>query len=373
MRSEAQEKALRDLNKNIYFGNEPKLKKIYLTDAQFNEDFGNALTWYVNKTETSQRKKWAIEWMQSSGTYTTKQIRAVDEVPASRFRTSPAGALARIYTLSENDSVLKKLHEKIEELISEGLKLQNRAVPIEKTAKPAKQLELSPIACKIATEIECQIDTGTIKTFDVEKFARDLGCTRKIFQEVVVYNGSKLDMVYQLQSALRGDADFVEAYSHIPDALKQSIIDFRLNLHKVRDMLGVDALPKLERRIDTKKMVAELEYMEKGEIAGRKVKSIDPETIIGKQYLLTYNTAYSKLNLFVAATQDGLQVKKSKISNHDESKSQSKTVKDIETIIAILKADKTKRLDLYNAINKASGRQPSAINKDTLLLLAYTL
>jgi len=128
---------------------------------------------------------------------------------------------------------------------------------------------------------------------------------------------------------------------------------------------------KRVKKINVEKVVQKIKFLESSDDLG--LQSIDPKSIIGSKFLLTFNTKTRMLALYYCNEATGFFVKGTTIQNFDVEKSFSKTVRKPEIVLAdLLKSIVQHGIEEKVSFIKSKQKVLTGrINGDTLLLRVH--
>ena len=121
---------------------------------------------------------------------------------------------------------------------------------------------------------------------------------------------------------------------------------------------------------DKQKLVSKIKYRESDPATG--LASINPVSILEKQYLWVFNTKNRKLIRYVAdELNGGLSIKGTTITGFSDQKSQQKTVRKPEMLKGSSKLSRTKIDKLYNEIKTVETGVTGRINEHCILISVF--
>ncbi len=127
--------------------------------------------------------------------------------------------------------------------------------------------------------------------------------------------------------------------------------------------------PRESKKVDTAKVVAGVKYMPRHDPL--QLVSINPKEIIGAKELWIYNPKYRMLGVYKAATDQGLGINSTTLTNFDPEKSVYKTLRKPEISLAeFFKAGKVELRTFLQKLSTTEAKLASRLNESTVLLKA---
>lgn len=179
----------------------------------------------------------------------------------------------------------------------------------------------------------------------------------RIQQIVEAVDSPKSDIKEYFTSYTKGQfAKLVDFYRMLDTDCKKALLATKI-IRKNRK----------KKTISSEKVLKSFKYQKEDKTL--KTVSIDPSRIINSSTLVTFNTKYKRMAVFVAKEGEKLSVKGTSIINYDESKSGMKRVKKSEEAISsILSGTPNSILKTFSKLKNDSTVPTNRINEDTLLL-----
>lgn len=237
--------------------------------------------------------------------------------------------------------------------------------PVDEELKTPKHLEEY---WNIYTSIDALIDAGKVKDGDViqifNKFQPSVRAAKMVqehyTEDLVVWSESKGDRKYN---------KIIKDNKTIYEQICSQINTFVVNLENTK--AAVRRKPRAKKAKPANKLVEKLPYMKADPKMG--ITSIPPESIIGAQTLLVFNSKTRKFGIIKAeANKGGFSVKGATIINIDESKSICKTVRKPEEMLSKLTGSTITRTEkLFKDIKAVETKQKGRMSTDILLLKVF--
>jgi hypothetical protein len=340
-----------------YLGPEPiENQVIENTDSSV---LGSALSWYNYFYETDQMKAWLIEYMVVAQ-FPKETIQKVKSAPGWRSSTT-AGVLAKLllrgWTLPQHsmDFIAKRIADnaKYGQVVrsSNVINLQQRV------QDRAKYL------------------TGGLLDEHIDMFIQDPMYKFSLYDMLTVEKASPAaaNMIREKVTVLLADHDIKEGFQNLSLKEQRSWIAFYkamlldLDRFQINKKTTRAAKPRTVKEKPAEKLVAKVKYMK--EEPTLKLVSVSPHQIIKSQSLWVYNAKYRQLSVYYAATEAGLGVKGTTITNFNETTSVVKKLRKPEvTLQQVLIASKVALRRLMDDIKTTSTSAKGRLNEDSILL-----
>ena len=239
---------------------------------------------------------------------------------------------------------------RIARMMSRGANLPETAVPFfkEKLAEMIKRADDAPTdddtppsggnrttiqqnirnkASDLVGELEGLIDDGVaINGWSAYKYLSENQVSSVVASKIIDRFQPILDELFQVQK--KTDADLIEGYKHLSNKQLKLMIEFYQALiedtEKFARVNKKVKAPRKARPITAEKKLKLFKYSK--ENLTYKVKSINPEKILGATELWTFNTSNRILTVYRASNGDTLNVHRTAIVNFDPKASMSKRI-----------------------------------------------
>jgi hypothetical protein len=326
-----------------------------------------AFNWYNAMVEDTKQKEYLIAYAEKNFPEKISGLKKVDE-----HYCHGVGALARCIMRGAMapKKVLDQLKEKIESLATMHLLPQTSVISVAPTSeKPiitrdSRLMELIGI-------VDGQLDdfgVNSKKSFPDQSMADAL-------LKAGASNGQRLKVHEHFQhdileyNQVLNDVDGVkEYYEGIPKKQIQKVYNWMTG--KPSENLVVSKKPRKPRKKKEKTAEQILKHFScLVEDKKLKLKSIDPESILGAQQLWIFNVKTRKLGVYHALDDTGLGVARKSITNYDEKRSVCKKVrKPAELVPGVVTAGKVALRHILDEIRAVESPLKSRIGDDILLL-----
>jgi hypothetical protein len=365
-RADRRAKLLAGIDK--FMGSEPDPKSIKTP-----MDINRAYNWYHYSCDIKQFVSWIVEFMKNSDRYTPQQIATYKSVPD--YRTSAtAGAIARMVNNGADipyetidwahDSILKTL----------------TYAPVHKNSELVQPRYTVSIADRVKQKTFAIM--GDLEEELDKLFHNDYNSDFKPYEymkknDIKAIHASKIVSHYEplraeLQQVLTSkDTQLKEGYSHLTKPQLQRYLKFVSTI--ISDTESISQVNKATRKTRKPKeksadqITSKMKYLK--ESSQYKIASIDPTRIIKAQTLITFNSKYKKLGVYIAADPSGLSVKGTTITNYDPEKSISKTLRKPEDILpTAINIGKLAFNKMFTGIKTTPASLNGRINEDTILV-----
>lgn len=178
----------------------------------------------------------------------------------------------------------------------------------------------------------------------------------------------------EFQELMAGGCEQLEeAYAYISKSRKKQILQtLKLCIDDLDRYVGntKSARPKVTRKkkpISVEKQINTLKYQR--EFSPLKIKSVNPQGIVGAQQLWIYNTKYDQLTVFNALGSSGFSIKGTTLQNYDESSSIKKKIRKPKDILPrVLDGGKIVLKKLMDEIKTKPIDVNGRLNDDTIIL-----
>lgn len=342
----------------MMYGKEPDPSVEINDEKKF---FSDALNYYNFTSDSEKKKQWFLEYLKSVNISTEP----FEKISSGHFTT--AGAVARLYMRGlQNDYVKEYLETSISKLKTVKKKLVNDSVDLdketEKNNKRDAKIRYETNQAIVAYEgmLDDFIKTGCHKN--------NIQCipVTKETQEQIAKKYSVL--LNELTLSLTDDF-YSEAYSNFTTKQKHNLINELDKIIKGSTIVkSVVRKPRKKKEKSPEKQVKKLKYMDKFDEL--KVKSIDPERIVGASSLWLYNTKYRTLTNLICDNEKGFTVKGTTVIGISE-ESKAKKIRKPESIIPnIISMGKVPLRKVFENLTTKYSKVNDRINNLTILLRA---
>lgn len=329
-----------------------------------------ACNWYNYAATQKDCVTWILEYMKSHK-YSAKDISAYRSLPEWRTNRT-AASYCRM--LSNDVEIMSTKLDYINNAISKSL---SYVVEVKEKAKKDNGLNfenkardsLNLLIGDIEEQIDLFIKNNYVTSFDPYKFFQSEQIKPVQAKQIIDFYTPLKD---ELSSAIIGDdSQIKEAYSKMKMADRKKYSTFILKI--ISDAMSFVEAKKAQRRPrkvkekSAQQLTSKMKYLK--ESSQFKLVSVDPSKIIKAHSVIVFNTKYKKLGVYVAADSNGLSIKGTTLTNFDEEKSVSKTLRKPEEILpSILINGKLALNKTFNGIKTASSKLNGRINEDTILV-----
>lgn len=178
----------------------------------------------------------------------------------------------------------------------------------------------------------------------------------------------------EFEEVIKGDDEQLnEAYAFLSKAQKKQIYEgLKSCIQDIDRFVGnikssKPRAPRKKKPISVEKQINSLKYQK--EFSSLKIKSVNPQQIIGAQQLWVYNTKYSTLAVFNALNSSGFSIKGTTLQNYDETISIKKKIrKPKETLAKVLDGGKIVLKKLMSELTTKPIEVNGRFNDDTIFL-----
>ena len=338
-------------------------------------DLSKAYNWYNYACDLKQMVPWIIEFMKSSGKYTSQQISTYRTVPESRTVTT-VGAISRLVNIGAKipSETLEWAHKKILKTLTYApISKKGELVQLQYTTSIADRVKQR--TSNIIADLEDELDTFS-RTDSTEFVPYDYMKRNQIKSvhatKIVAYYTS---LQQELIDTISGkDDQLKEAYRKFtkPQLRKyltfvESIIAAATSISQVNKAVRKPRKPVEKSTIQ---LISKLKFLK--ESSQYKIASIDPAKIIRSQSLVVFSTKYKKLGIYVASNPYGLSVKGTTIIGFDPVLSVSKTLRTPEKMLPnMINNSKSNFNKVFSEITSITIPLNGRINEHTILVRIF--
>ncbi len=355
------------------YGHEPMVKKDI--SSKTDGDLVPSLNWYSYMSDEKDCNRWLSEYMKKNG-YTKEQVNhivslnydSIKKTTSSLCRMSNNGTTfsgEMINIISDKLSSL--LGNKSEE--KEEVKSNDNVISI--------QERIRAIAQKHMMVLEEIIDEWFFnKTSKINFSLYDYIQREQLNSQICNHILSMIKRSYfnEFEEMLEGNDECLnEGYAYLSKQRKKQIYEGLSNLiSDIERYIGnvktsKPRNPKKKKPVSVEKQINNLKFQK--EFNKLKIKSIDPQMIIGAQQLWVFNTKLNQLTLFNSLGPAGFSIKGTTIQNFDPDASIKKKVrKPNETLPKVLDGGKIVLKKLMSDLTTKPIEVNGRINDDTILL-----
>jgi hypothetical protein len=342
--------------------------------SKTSEELIQVLNWYSYMTDDTNVDTWISDYMKKHN-YDKKQIQYVNSCSINAAKRT----LSSLCRMSTNGTLFTGelatiIPDKIAEFLSKKISIvemnaQTNVISIQDRLKNIAQSHYFMVDEMIEswffnkkTKIEFdmynylqkqQLNTqvsNLLRTHIIRSYFQE-------FEEMIQTDNEQLQEAYAYLSKSRKKT--------IYDALKLCISDIDRYIGNVKS--AKPKSPKKKRPVSTEKQINSLKYQK--EFTQLKIKSINPQQIIGAQQLWVYNTKYDQLSVYNAMNLNGLSIKGTTLQNFDASVSVKKKVRKPKDILPkVLDGGKIVLKRLMNDLTTKPLEINGRLSDDTILL-----
>ena len=360
-----------------YTGEEPRWdteKALKMADDEFDHAMRKSLFYYNYYYSIKDTKKYLLDWMKTTGTFTKEHIRAADRagdkwLPMTVCSLIMANRAGMPFKPNQIEYINAKLAKAIEMVEPEVAEVQSA-----KATAPVITIQdrLAEKTNELIGEIEGHYDLMMQKqTTDLKPY--DFFVANNVPQgQLGKYEQVFLDRKQELELAQSGtDEQLKEGYRHLSKAdfkRHYSFIDNILaSVDQYRKIKKATKKSRVKKAPNKQKLVSKIKYLK--EDKGLKLVSVNPIEILDSTELWIYNIKTRKLGKFVAEAYQTLSIKGTTIMNFDANKSVCKTLrKPEEKLKEFNKASKIQLRKFLEDIKATETRLKGRISPDIILL-----
>jgi len=337
----------------------------------------NILNWYNYNKNSSDAKKYFIEFLKKSG----EKKDTLDSIVKNANNISTTiGWLCRIKLLNAEKFPNSYDHY----ITNEKNKILNSSTNVEvqsddtdkKIVKPTIQEnienQLNEYLSEIAFFIDSLIESNFKKKIDFYEWLKKNNVKHQQTKNIKEYYQNTLLSELKLAKSNKCD-QLSEAYNFLDKNQLNKFIKFVENIidacdrwFDVTKQISLNnKTPRKKKPKSPLKQVEKLQFLKQHE----SLKSIPPTKIVGASQLWVYNVKYRILGVYVCNNNHGFSVKGCTIMNFDVSESVCKKLRQPEKILdKVLNDGKVSLRKLMPSIRTKEKKLTGRINKDTILL-----
>ncbi len=360
-----------------YTGEEPRWdteKALKMADDEFNHALRKSLSYYNYYYSIKDTKKYLLDWMKTTGTFTKDHIRAIDGsidkwLPMTVCSLIMANRAGMPFKPTHIEYITVKLAKTIKMAEPEIAEIKNA-----KATEPVITIQdrLAEKTNELIGEIEGHYDLMSQKqATDLKPY--DFFVANNVPQgQLGKYEQVFLDRKQELELAQSGtDEQLKEGYRHLANADFKRHYAFMDNIlasiEQYRKIKKATKKSRVKKAPNKQKLISKIKYLK--EDKGLKLVSINPIEILDSTELWIYNIKTRKLGKFVAEAYQTLSVKGTTILNFDAAKSVCKTLrKPEEKLKEFNKAGKIQLRKFLEDIKATETRLKGRISSDIILL-----
>ena len=355
------------------YGLEPIIKKDI--SSKTDVDLITSLNWYSYMSDEKDCNRWLSEYMKKNG-YAKEQINHIVSLSYDSLKktTSSICRMTNNGTTFSGDlnDILKErlsllLKNKME--VKEEVKSNDNVISI--------QERIRAIAQKHMIILEEIIDDWYFnKTSKINFSLYDYLQREQLNSHICNHILSMIKKSYfdEFEEMLEGNDECLnEGYAYLSKQRKKQIYEGLSNLiSDIERYIGnvktsKPRNPKKKKPVSVEKQINNLKFQK--EFSKLKIKSVDPQSIVGAQQLWIFNTKLNQLTVFNALGPSGFSIKGTTIQNFDPDLSIKKKVrKPNETLPKVLDGGKIVLKKLMSDLTTKPIEVNGRINDDTVLL-----
>lgn len=345
-----------------YLGDEPLFDGPILKT-----ELARALTWYTYMCDHDDAREYITDYLKSvKKDFLIKQIKRVpnNRLPLTAawvFRISMRGAKLEGDSVERALSLLQTSFKYMEE--------EKKEEDVVVVDKPSIQERIADKMSEYIGDIENIIDNPPAD-FSMYKHLVSTEFPAKLTTKVAEYYKP---MVVELAEAVLGkDEQVREGYKSFTKAqLKERLALYTMIVEDCERYAGnikKSRAPRKSKPITAEKKLKHFKYLK--EDNALKLKSVNPESILGAQELWTYNNKYKVLTVFRARGPAGLDVNRMSITGFDTEASTSKRIgrKTEDVLNRVLTGGKIVLRKLFDEISSDPIEVNDRLNTNTILI-----
>lgn len=361
-------KTIRKSHNEVYLVNRKYLGDEPLFDGPvLRTELARSLTWYNYMCDHDEAREYIIEYLKANKK--DSLVKQIKRVPNSRLPVTAAWVFRLVMRGAklEGDSV-----EQAMKLLQNSFKYmeeEKKEEDIVLVEKPTIQDRIADKMSEYIGDIENIIDNPPAD-FSMYKHLTATEFPAKLTTKVAEYYKP---MVVELAEAVLGkDEQVREGYKNFTRAqLKERLALYSMIVEDCERYSGnikKSRAPRKSKPITAEKKLKHFKYLK--EDNSLKLKSVNPETILGAQELWTYNNKYKVLTVFRARGPAGLDVNRMTITGYDTEGSVSKRIgrKTEDVLNRVLTGGKIVLRKIFEEISSDNIEVNDRLNTNTILI-----
>ena len=356
-------------------GLEPLLKKDI--SSKTDGDLIACLNWYSYMSDEKDTDKWITDYMKKNN-YSKEHI---NHVLSSSYNSvkKTTSALCRMSSngTSFSGEMANALNDKIHSMLQKNIidkpevKTNDNVISIQDRIRAIAQKHMMILEEMVDS---WYFDNTTKIEFSLYNYVQKEQLNPYVCNQILaMIKRSYLD---EFEEMLEGNDECLnEGYAYLSKQRKKQIHQGLTNL--IEDLeryignvkTSKPRKPKKKKPVSITKQINSLKYQK--EFNSLKIKSIDPQMIVGAQQLWVFNTKLNQLTMFNSLGPAGFSIKGTTIQNYDPDSSIKKKIrKPNEIIPKVLDGGKIVLKKLMSDLTTKPVEVNGRINDDTVLLRA---
>lgn len=361
-------KTVRKSHNEVYLVNRKYLGDEPLFDGPvLRTELARSLTWYNYMCDHDEAREYIIDYLKANKK--DSLVKQIKRVPNSRLPVTAAWVFRLVMRGAklEGDSV-----EQAMKLLQNSFKYmeeEKKEEDIGLIEKPTIQDRIADKMSEYIGDIENIIDNPPAD-FSMYKHLTSTEFPAKLTTKVAEYYKP---LVVELAEAVLGkDEQVREGYKNFTKAqLKERLALYSMIVEDCERYSGnikKSRAPRKSKPITAEKKLKHFKYLK--EDNSLKLKSVNPETILGAQELWTYNNKYKVLTVFRARGPAGLDVNRMSITGYDTEGSVSKRIgrKTEDVLNRVLTGGKIVLRKIFEEISSDNIEVNDRLNTNTILI-----
>lgn len=357
------------------YGTEPAWSaESFSSNEERDSALQRAYNWYWKKGTARDHKRWVLDYCKHLKMDATS-LKAISHNSIKSY--SAIGYLCRMLSRgaplpkTSKDSV----HAELESLKKSGTEaLAKRSATNLPSIQERVEMKYKEYLGDIDVFVDKAVDASANKTdvrFDPVGWATSRGIKPIHCGKIASY----IEKTYleEMVEAYSGkDEQLVEGYSYLTKPRFKKLIQLLAEtanaIRSFGDQKKSERKPRQKKQKSASQLIKKLKYLIKSEIYN--LSSINPEKIVGSNFLVVFNEKYRTLTVYHSLDPRGLSVKGTTITNFDETKSITKKLRNPEDVLNRLSGIRAIQTTMSGI--KTKGSPPNGrINENCILVGAY--
>lgn len=352
----------RDRTLKLLTGDEPNIN----LNARYPEvEMSRAYTWYNTNYSVEEGKEWLISYLESKQ-YPSTVISYV------KVQSVPMVVCSIARLLSRDITIMEKSLKFFNSFLSNLKENTNSELKVKKVVNYIKPPSVDDKVDLIMTNIEYAFDnliTTWNYNYSLYNDIKASGIKAPTVKEIHTKLQPRIAQIIELMDSGKS-SDLHEYYDSYTKTQLKKIAEFHRMLDedckKAMQATKITRTRK-KRNVNADKAVKNLKY--KKEDNSLKIVSVEPVKILNSTILVTFNTKYKRMTVFIAKDDHKLSVKGTSILNYDETKSVSTRVRKPADALAAISSGTTNSITkTFQKFKGVDIAPTNRINEETILV-----
>jgi hypothetical protein len=342
----------------------PKIEEPKFVGPMSKLDMANALNWYHQNFENKDAQRFVDEYI--------KRHKLTGRLDTTKSYLT-MGWLCRLATNGNDvgESGDKTLRINLPQILTvEKVVVIDSVAPATPTI--SIQDRLREKVAEIAGELDGAVDEYIVSGYKTQKsplaLMKDTAKGVHAHRLVEIFRKRRIEFDDVLNTT---DNQIKEGYSNFTKPQLKKVIAYYdqiiMDALKIAGEAKESRKPRARKKKSADQLVSKMQFLDKFDEL--KLVSIPAKQVIGSTQLWVYNTKNKKLGVYHAEDAGGFGVKGSTLTNFNEGKSVTRTLRKPKDVLTnVMKSGKIALRNILPALTTAETQLTGRINKDTILL-----